>query len=307
MHHTLKTRIWSILGLGALLLMAAGITRMELGPDIPFHLAGREMPDHPGQTYPGGLTADPPAVPPPPMPLNFPLRGGLLLIAAALSAALFPAVRRYFLNSVLILAIYSLIGLVSLGLLRWLLRLKWKDRDPDPSSFLDQYGNQLPGETPPPQPVPGFEVLDYGWLPWLTAFLMALLLLYLSRWLPSLFGRGRASGPTSEAVLDRSAAEAADALKKGAAYEETVLRCYHAMLEALAGRDLRRPESRTPREFEIRLLGAGYPEEAVRRLTRLFESVLYGNRSPSDDDRRRAVDSLEIIRRHGARGERIDP
>jgi hypothetical protein len=60
-------------------------------------------------------------------------------------------------------------------------------------------------------------------------------------------------------------------------------------------RGLPRPEAATPREYALRLEGAGLPGEAVNRLTRLFESVRYGARKSDQSDINEAVACLNSI------------
>jgi hypothetical protein len=51
----------------------------------------------------------------------------------------------------------------------------------------------------------------------------------------------------------------------------------------------------TPNEFAIRLERAGLPGDAVRRLTRLFEMVRYGDRKSAPKDISEAVTCLNTI------------
>jgi hypothetical protein len=51
----------------------------------------------------------------------------------------------------------------------------------------------------------------------------------------------------------------------------------------------------TPREFEMRLEEAGIPTTQVRRLTRLFEEVRYGDKRLGEQEERQAIVSLTSI------------
>jgi hypothetical protein len=60
-------------------------------------------------------------------------------------------------------------------------------------------------------------------------------------------------------------------------------------------RGLQREAATTAREFAGRLTKAGLPSDSVAALTRLFESVRYGERASSEPDKREAVACLESI------------
>ena len=51
----------------------------------------------------------------------------------------------------------------------------------------------------------------------------------------------------------------------------------------------------TPSEFAAHLEQSGLPAEAVRRLTRLFESVRYGARTSSPRESAEAADCLRAV------------
>ena len=60
-------------------------------------------------------------------------------------------------------------------------------------------------------------------------------------------------------------------------------------------RQLQRELAMTPQEFAVRLERAGLPGDAVRRLTRLFEVVRYGDRKSAPKDVTEAVNCLNTI------------
>jgi hypothetical protein len=60
-------------------------------------------------------------------------------------------------------------------------------------------------------------------------------------------------------------------------------------------RKLQREIAMTPQEFALRLERAGLPGDAVRRLTRLFEMVRYGDRKSAPKDVTEAVGCLNTI------------
>jgi uncharacterized protein DUF4129 len=87
-----------------------------------------------------------------------------------------------------------------------------------------------------------------------------------------------------------------DDLHSGRDWGDVIIQSYVRMSEAVSSRrGLARPEAMTPREFAQRLEHAGLPGEAVRRLTRLFESVRYGAGTSSQSDVTEAVACLDSI------------
>jgi hypothetical protein len=63
-------------------------------------------------------------------------------------------------------------------------------------------------------------------------------------------------------------------------------------------RDMQRKASMTASEFAVRLEQAGLPGDAVRRLTRLFESVRYGGKRSDQKDINEAIACLNTILRY---------
>jgi hypothetical protein len=96
--------------------------------------------------------------------------------------------------------------------------------------------------------------------------------------------------------LAREAQDAIDALQAGADVKDTVMRCYFEMSRVLSEqRGVRRAETMTPREFENRLRGVGLPEASIEQLTRLFEGVRYGARVPDEEEERQAIACLTAV------------
>ena len=74
------------------------------------------------------------------------------------------------------------------------------------------------------------------------------------------------------------------------------MRCYYDMVRVLnEERGITRPRAMTPREFEERLRELGIPDEPVRRLTRLFEEVRYGAKTPGESEEEQAIFCLNAI------------
>lgn len=105
--------------------------------------------------------------------------------------------------------------------------------------------------------------------------------------------------PTPRSSLESLASRAesaAENLRQGGDFRDTILRCYADMNRiAREHRGLKREDSLTAREFKDYLVRAGLPEEPVSELTALFEEVRYGHKTYSNREAQRAVNSLQSI------------
>jgi hypothetical protein len=82
--------------------------------------------------------------------------------------------------------------------------------------------------------------------------------------------------------LARIARASLQDLTSGRDSTDVILNCYFRMGDVVAEkRNLNRGISMTPQEFAARLEQAGLPGDAVKQLTRLFESVRYGGQRSS--------------------------
>jgi hypothetical protein len=103
----------------------------------------------------------------------------------------------------------------------------------------------------------------------------------------------------SETPLELLAQEAELALKglqAGSDLKDTIMRCYFEMSQILKKeRGLQRQQAMTPREFEAYLAESGFASEDIQRLTRLFEGVRYGSKSPGQSEEQEAVACLTAI------------
>jgi hypothetical protein len=130
---------------------------------------------------------------------------------------------------------------------------------------------------------------------WLS-FAVTLLLLLLLAGLGGLLWRRYRLGSSPLEKLGREAQAAVDDLRAGGELKNSVTRCYAEMCAVLCKqRGIRRQAAMTPREFETRLAAIGLPRENVLRLTRLFEAVRYGSKTPGDQEEREAVTCLTAI------------
>jgi hypothetical protein len=135
--------------------------------------------------------------------------------------------------------------------------------------------------------------------PWLSYLISGLIVLGLS----FLVWRGhrmwqamnqRSSRPLQD--LARIARSSLRDLLDGRESTDVIMNCYFRMSDAVADRkSLQRGAGMTPAEFASRLQEAGLPGDAVRRLTRLFEGVRYGQRKAGPKDVNEAVACLTTI------------
>ena len=176
--------------------------------------------------------------------------------------------------------------------------------------LLRNYGDQLfglqafagnlggPGDAASAQPMPVFQpphispVLSY-----MVSFAFALL------WIAVMWGLYRGwqkyNSLNTKKSLDEIAHIARSSisdLNSGRDSSDVIIRCYLRMSDVVADkRKLHREIAVTPQEFAIRLERAGLPGDAVRRLTRLFEAVRYGDRKSAPKDVSEAVSCLNTI------------
>lgn len=108
------------------------------------------------------------------------------------------------------------------------------------------------------------------------------------------FSLSKAYTPLEE--FARIARSSLDDLSAGQNSSEVIINCYLRMSEVVSDkRRLQRAPAMTPHEFAVRLEQAGLPGDAVKRLTRLFETVRYGDRKSGPRDVNEAVSCLNTI------------
>jgi hypothetical protein len=97
-------------------------------------------------------------------------------------------------------------------------------------------------------------------------------------------------------MLAQEAQQALTRLQGGHNLKDTIMRCYAEMSQALQKeRGLERQQAMTPREFEDYLAQSGLQDEHIRQLTRLFENVRYGSKTPGQREEQEAVACLQAI------------
>lgn len=87
------------------------------------------------------------------------------------------------------------------------------------------------------------------------------------------------------------------AIEAGEDVRNVILNAYLRMLQIVKEEQgIEREESVTPREFETLLAARGIPREPILQITRLFEKVRYGSKSPDPADEQAAIACLTTIR-----------
>jgi hypothetical protein len=87
-----------------------------------------------------------------------------------------------------------------------------------------------------------------------------------------------------------------DDISSGRDWEAVIIKCYARMSDVVGSRrGVQRRKGFTPAEFSIRLVNAGLPGDAVRRLTHLFEEARYGTRQASQMEVNEAIACLDSV------------
>jgi hypothetical protein len=163
--------------------------------------------------------------------------------------------------------------------------------------FLLPRSASSPPQAAAAEPKPIFAVAPLGPPPKALVWLVAAAVACLAAAAAVLALRGRKGGADDR--LRRLALEAGtarQAILEGGDLRDVITRCYRGMSLALErGRGIERESSMTAREFEAVLEEAGVPPDALRRLTRLFEAVRYGDGSPCAADEAEALRCLAEI------------
>jgi hypothetical protein len=102
--------------------------------------------------------------------------------------------------------------------------------------------------------------------------------------------------PTTIEKIAEEAQKTLDDLERGGDIKEGVIKCYHEMNRVLDEQhSLKRFQAMTTREFEIFLGKAGFDNQEIKQLTRLFEKVRYGNKQLDHSEEQEAVECLTSI------------
>ncbi len=264
--------------LAALLLLAAGLARLQFSAGVPFSLGGN-LPAPPGESQlpSGGDFVS--------LFLRSALALFIVLLAAYLLVNLFsPAGRKRLLSDVILLILAFLV----LNLI------------PHSSATTPSTSSPAPAGAPaalvPTAPVATFTANPPAWADLVAIGVAAVILTALLFILARYAGRRKRPSRGSLERIAQQAEATLDALRLGGDFKNAVLRCYFEMGQALEReRQIKRERSMTPAEFEALLVGQGLPETPVRQLTSLFEEARYGDRAPDEQDEQRAIASLTAI------------
>ena len=158
------------------------------------------------------------------------------------------------------------------------------------------------GSPPAPnnaEPLPAFiPPQSVSWASYLVSFGIAAFLVF-TAW--KIYSAWKDLNPTSTPMqkLANIARTSLRELSSGRDSTDVIMNCYFRMSDVVSDkRNISRSVSMTPNEFASQLELAGLPADAVRRLTRLFESVRYGGRKSDSASVNEAVACLTTIMHH---------
>lgn len=159
-------------------------------------------------------------------------------------------------------------------------------------------GNSVPAEVSNSVPPPAFTPPpSASWMTYLASLAIMVLAVFFV-WKAYGMWKVLQASSSEEPVrkLARIARVSLQDLSSGRDSTDVILNCYFRMSDVVAERrNLNRGASMTPHEFATRLEQAGLPGEAVKQLTRLFETVRYGGGRTSPVMVREAVACLTAI------------
>jgi hypothetical protein len=145
---------------------------------------------------------------------------------------------------------------------------------------------KLPEFQPPPP-----------WVTTVTSLVLAVVLVALvSTAVYLIWKRTRKKDDTPMQRIEMEARQAIQSIEAGGDLREVIQRCYMQMVVALRDyRMITRNQDMTPHEFEQALMRKGLPDDAVHKLTELFEQVRYGAYNPGHEEEHAAISSLTAI------------
>ncbi len=268
----------SVVGTAAIVLLASGLPSLSLDHE------GQRLPKMPRQPAEAGGSAPLGGL------VSFAVQVFFIIVGAVLPFGVIlylvsPGARKRVLRDLIAL----LIVLLPLYLL-------WRA---EPGTFEALGAFQplpAPAEELPPAPEVAYTPEPRQWLLVIVTVAVALVVAAIVIVVGWAIWRRRQRPTPSLDRLAQQAEEAIDAIEAGADLKDTVSRCYVEMMDVLREeRGLQRQRAMTPREFEVWLEEAGVPTTQVRRLTRLFEQVRYGNKRLGKEEERQAVVALTSI------------
>jgi hypothetical protein len=285
---------WVAVGiaLAALLLLIAGLPRVELDPGVPFAqilqflieqlgLGEQRMPRGVGTTD-GGLLLD-----------IYRIIFFVALAAFPIAIILIimdPDLRKRVLRS-------TIRVLIIMALLLMILRNELTQSDEVPMEPLEGIPGQNMGELGEAYAPDTFAPETVS--PWIERGLSLALALLVAAVIVVIVIRARRNRLESETLLEDIAFQARTALEsieRGSNLRNVVQRCYAEMIRVVREqRGLRRDRAVTAREFTDYLIDAQLPRQPVNRLTALFERARYSDAATTAEDEEEALQSLRAI------------
>ena len=276
------TLVVSVLALGALTVLAIGLN------DIPFRAARsfrREVASTPVPLLPNALDSEVEAS----AWVQVSVFTLILCMVVLIGALLSPELRkRLFLI------------MIRVGLTYWAIYILFtRYREFLPGMRLDLLGaERVPGATSSGEPLPQFTPpQSISLTSYLISFGIAILLVIVARRVYAAWKEMNASDaePSFKKIAGIARASLRE-ISSGRDSTDVIINCYFRMSDVVAEkRNLNRSVAMTPNEFASRLEQAGFPGDAVRRLTRLFEKVRYGGHRTDSSAVNEAVACLTTI------------
>ena len=276
------TLVVSVLALGALTVLAIGLN------DIPFRAArsfSREVASVPTSILPIATDSEIESR----AWLQMSVLALVICMVVLVGALLSPELRkRLFLI------------MLRVGVMYWAIYILFtRYRELIAQMGLDLLGaERVPGATSGGEPLPQFTPpQSISLTSYLISFGIAILLVIVARKVHAAWKEMNAS--EAEPSIKKIAGIARSSLREissGRDSTDVIINCYLRMSDVVADkRNLNRSVAMTPNEFAGRLEQAGFPGDAVRRLTRLFEKVRYGGHRTDSSAVNEAVACLTTI------------
>ena len=276
------TLVVSVLALGALTVLAIGLN------DVPFRAArsfSREVASGPTSLLPDAVDSeiDSPAW------LTVSVLALVLFMVVLIGALLSPELRKRLLRI-----------MIRVGLMYWALYIVFtRYRELIPEMGLNLLGAEgAPGSSSSGEPAPQFmPPQSVSLTSYLISFGIAILLVIVARRVYVFWKETKTSDaePSFKKIAGIARSSLRD-ISSGRDSTDVIINCYFRMSEVVADkRNLNRSVAMTPNEFAGRLEQAGFPGDAVRRLTRLFEKVRYGGYRTDSNAVNEAVACLTTI------------
>jgi len=272
----------SILALGALTVLAIGLN------NVPFRAArsfSREEAGDPKFVLPVAIDSDVDS----PAWMQISVFALVLFMVVLIGALLSPELRkRLFLI------------MIRVGVTYWALYIIFtRYRELLTQMSLNIFGaDGAPGSASSGEPIPEFiPPQSVSLTSYLISFGIAILLIIVARRVYAFWKEMNASDaePSFKKIAGIARSSLRD-LSSGRDSTDVIINCYFRMSDVVADkRNLKRGVAMTPNEFAGRLEQAGLPGDAVRRLTRLFEKVRYGDHRSDSTSVNEAVACLTTI------------